>query len=312
MPKVSVVVPIYKVEKYIARCARSLFEQSLNDMEFVFVDDCTPDNSINILKSVIAQYPNRENQIKIVQHTENKGLPMARKSGISNTTGDFIIQCDSDDWVDKKMYETMYNEAIKNKADVVVCGYQVTDGEHFTPYVNCQSIEKELFIQNCLFQKESASLCSKLFKRELFQNEIVYPIYGMGEDIALCLQLIYFCKKICFIPKPFYYYFSNQNSISKHNSVESVVSRFEQAYDNVLILERFFRQNFVMGKNMELSLDCFKHKQRDLLLPVISQKEYFKLWKTCFKGINRKIVFMPLSLKDKMFFLLRITRIFKS
>lgn len=63
---------------------------------------------------------------------------------------------------------------------------------------------------------------------------------------------------------------------------------------------------------MELSLDCFKHKQRDLLLPVISQKEYFKLWKTCFKGINRRVVFMPLSLKDKMFFLLRITRIFKS
>lgn len=311
MPKVSVVVPIYNVEKYIARCARSLFEQSLDDIEFVFVDDCTPDNSIEILQSIIAQYPNRRNQIKIIRHTENRGLPMARKSGIENTTGDFIIQCDSDDWVDKEMYETMYNEAIKNRADVVVCGYQVTDGENYIPYVICQSTEKELFIQNCLFQKESASLCSKLFRKDLFRNEIIYPIYGMGEDIALCLQLVCFSKKIYFIPKPFYYYFNNQNSISKHNSVESVVTRFEQAYNNVLILEKFFRLNSDIGKNIKLSLDCFKHKQRDLLLPVISKKEYFKLWKTCFKDINKKVVFMPLNLKDKIFFLLRITRIFR-
>lgn len=311
MPKVSVVVPIYKVEKYIARCVRSLFEQSLDDMEFVFVDDCTPDNSIKILKSIIAQYPNRKNQIKIIRHPENKGLPIARQSGINNTTGDFVIQCDSDDWVDKEMYETMYNEAIKNKSDVIVCGYQITDGKNFIPYVICQSTEKKLFIQNCLLQKESASLWSKLFKRELFQNEIVYPTCGMGEDITLCLQLVSFCKKIYFIPKPYYYYFSNQDSISKHNTVESVISRFKQVCDNVSILEKIFRDNSIAGKNIELSLDCFKHKQRDLLLPVISQKKYFKLWKTCFKGINRKVIFMPLNFKDKIFFLLRITRILK-
>ena len=82
MPKVSVIIPVYGVEKYIERCARSLFEQTLEDMEFIFVNDCTKDNSIDILLRVIDEYPKRKSQVHILNHEFNKGLPVARQTGI--------------------------------------------------------------------------------------------------------------------------------------------------------------------------------------------------------------------------------------
>ena len=78
-------------------------------MEFIFVDDCSPDTSLKVLETIITEYENRKNQIRIIHHKQNLGLPLARKTGIENSTGDYIIQCDSDDWVDKSMYEAMYN-----------------------------------------------------------------------------------------------------------------------------------------------------------------------------------------------------------
>lgn len=105
MPKISVIVPIYKVEKYIGRCARSLFEQSLEDMEFIFVDDCSPDNSISIVKTMAEDYPKRKNQIKFLHHKVNRGLTTTRNTGLSVATGDYIAYCDSDDWFDLTMYE---------------------------------------------------------------------------------------------------------------------------------------------------------------------------------------------------------------
>ena len=96
-PKVSIIVPIYGVEHFIERCARSLFEQTLDGIEFIFVNDSTPDNSISILLRVLEDYPNRQNQVRIVQHEVNKGLPFARQTGIRLAKGEYIAHCDSDD-----------------------------------------------------------------------------------------------------------------------------------------------------------------------------------------------------------------------
>jgi len=311
MAKVSVIVPIYKVEKYIERCARSLFEQTLDDMEFIFVDDCSPDTSLKVLETIITEYENRKNQIRIIHHKQNLGLPLARKTGIENSTGDYIIQCDSDDWVDKSMYEAMYNEAMKSHADAVMCGYQITDGEKSIPFVVCNSLNKKQFIINCLSQKESASLWSKLFKRELFKMDINYPTCGMGEDIALCLQLIFYCNIIAFIPKPYYYYYSNIDSISKNQSENCILSRFTEVFNNVNLLENFFRSKTDLWPDIVKPMDCFKHKQRNLLSPLLYDKKYYEMWKTSFKTINRKVLILPISLREKVLFLLRISRIIK-
>ena len=97
MPKVSVIVPIYNVSLYVEKCARSLMEQTLEDIEYIFVDDCTPDNSLQILEETIKDYPHRQRQIKIVRHEVNRGLTSARNSGLSCVTGDYVAHCDSVD-----------------------------------------------------------------------------------------------------------------------------------------------------------------------------------------------------------------------
>ena len=121
MPEVSVCIPVYGVEKYIERCARSLFEQTMTDgIEFIFVNDCTTDKSIEILERILAEYPGRQAQTKIIHHATNKGLVAARNTGLAHATGDYIIHCDSDDWVDLNFYESLYKKAVETGADVVV------------------------------------------------------------------------------------------------------------------------------------------------------------------------------------------------
>ena len=123
---VSVCIPVYGVEKYIERCARSLFEQTMTDgIEFIFVNDCTNDRSIEILEQILSEYPQRKNQVKIIHHDTNQGLTGARNTALKYAQGEYIIHCDSDDWVDIKMYENMYNKAIETDADMVYCDYKL-------------------------------------------------------------------------------------------------------------------------------------------------------------------------------------------
>ena len=121
--KVSILVPIYGVEKYIERCAVSLFEQTYKNIEYIFVDDCGTDNSIGILKDVIDRYPCRKEQTRIIRHTRNRGLAAARNTAVKEATGEFICHVDSDDWVDQTLIEQLVSKQIENDADIVSVNY---------------------------------------------------------------------------------------------------------------------------------------------------------------------------------------------
>ena len=121
--KVSVVVPIYGVEKYIERCARSLFEQTLEDIEYIFINDASPDSSIDILKKSLEDYPQRKAQVRIINQPYNMGAAKAREVGIKASTGEYNIHCDSDDWMELNAYEQLYNHAKNNDCDVVIGKY---------------------------------------------------------------------------------------------------------------------------------------------------------------------------------------------
>ena len=97
---VSILVPVYGVEKYIERCARSIFEQTYHNLDIVFVDDCTPDKSIEILKRVLEEYPGRKAQTRIIRHAYNRGLSAARNTAVAAATGTFLTHVDSDDWIE--------------------------------------------------------------------------------------------------------------------------------------------------------------------------------------------------------------------
>ena len=115
--KVSILVPIYNVELYIKRCIISLFEQTYNDIEFIFVNDCTKDKSIEILNSTLQQYPQRWEQVKIISHKTNKGLAAARTTALQNATGDYVMHVDSDDFLNLDAVEKcveFYRYFLKN------------------------------------------------------------------------------------------------------------------------------------------------------------------------------------------------------
>ena len=128
--KVSVIIPIYKVEAFIERCATTLMEQTLHEVEYIFVDDATPDRSIQILEEVVARYSERKEQVRIVHHEENKGLPAARNTGLTLATGEYIFHCDSDDYVELTMLEELYHTAKNQEADIVWCDWYLTFAEN--------------------------------------------------------------------------------------------------------------------------------------------------------------------------------------
>ena len=124
--KVSVIVPVYNTEKYLEKCLNSLVQQTLDEIEIIVVDDGSPDNSQAIISKYAEQYPNKIISLK----KKNGGLGDARNFGLEYAAGEFIGFVDSDDWVDTKMYETMYKEAI-NGYDIVLCDYiELTDGKY--------------------------------------------------------------------------------------------------------------------------------------------------------------------------------------
>ena len=124
--KVSVIIPVFNVRNFIERCARSHFEQTLEDIEYIFVDDASPDDSVDILKACIERYPERKEQVRILVHEQNQGLPAARNTGLAVATGEYVFHCDSDDFVEKDMLEEMYGAAKEKDADMVYCNFYLS------------------------------------------------------------------------------------------------------------------------------------------------------------------------------------------
>ena len=119
MIRVGILVPIYNVGKYIERCARSLFEQTYSNIEYVFVNDCSTDNSIAILENILREYPNRTPHVKIVHHKSNRGSAASRNSGLDNSKADFLMFVDADDWLEKNATELLLQKQQETDADIV-------------------------------------------------------------------------------------------------------------------------------------------------------------------------------------------------
>lgn len=308
MPKVSVLVPIYGVEKYIERCARSLFEQTLDEMEFIFVDDCTPDKSIEILRSIIEEYrlrlAEKRYTVRIERMPTNSGLAAVRRHGIQLATGDYIIHCDSDDWVDVTMYEKMYNKAIEEGSDVVVCDYCISDENKSIPKIGCHNDNKWIFYENVLKLVDPPSVWNKLFHKSLFQNFIIYPIYPMAEDLVLTPQLLWYCKSITYVRCPLYYYYSNIDSMSKIPGETNIIKRFNQSVSNMSLLFNFY-QDKELPNNIKVAFLLALIHQRDRLLPIIDKNEYYRLWRDTFPQINRELIINPtIPFKTKIVYML--------
>ena len=232
MPKISVIIPIYKVEKYIEKCARSLFEQTLKEIEYIFVDDCSPDNSVNVLEDVISQYPDRMPWVTIIRHDKNKGLTSTRNSGIANAKGEFIAHCDSDDWIESTMYEEMYECAKRTCADAVYCDINMVFDNYNEIYkAALHSRNKVEFIRNYIASVWT-SLCNTLIKSEIYKkNNLSSPEHlCYCEDFWLSVRLFHYANRVSYIEKPFYNYNKNNGGSITHSLDRKTEQEERKAY----------------------------------------------------------------------------------
>lgn len=208
MMKVSLLVPIYAVEKYIERCASSLFEQTYNDIEYIFVNDCTRDDSLNILQKVIDKYPKRKNEIKIIQHETNRGLAAARNTAVEAATGNFIMHVDSDDFIEKNTVELCVEEQTKTKADIISFGAVL----EYSNYFNISKFPKfdssKQMSLSLLARKERWTIWGHLINRALYIDNNVRCKEGvnMSEDYHVSPILSYYANKVSNIDQPLYHY----------------------------------------------------------------------------------------------------------
>lgn len=301
MPKVSVIIPIYSVEKYIARCAKSLFEQTLDEIEYIFINDCTPDDSINILKEILNQYPHRKSQVKIINMSKNSGIAAVRRRGIELATGEYIIHCDSDDWVNIQIYEKLYRKAIEKKSDVVFCDYYNSNGEEHLPITqNFGDLSKEKLLYT-ITQNNYWHLWGTLIKKDVFDNNhIIYPSGNNGEDFAIMLQVIHYTCNYFHLKEPLYYYYYNYNSISNNPTHESYIKRAEQLSININLIIDFFKREKIYNEIQDiiimLKLYCRAH-----IAPISHIKKYKKIWYSIYPELEKTyFIFnlkIPLNLK---------------
>lgn len=267
MTDVSVIIPLHNVEAYIERCARSLFEQTLQDMEFIFVDDCSTDKSVPILKNVIEDYPHRKNQIHLKQLYQNSGPSVARNEGLSLASGEYLIFCDSDDWVARNMYEKLYTCASTHDADLCYCDFYMVyaDGVKRVNSVDYVPNKEELLRR--YFVKGSTSLVNKLVKKDVYvQHKLKMPndIFYC-EDFWLSLRLIYFSSKIAKVCIPLYFY----NKTNQHSLVTRPMNRARADELNVTFdtINFFAERGELDLYKKELSWRILKAKQDMVLHP---------------------------------------------
>lgn len=310
MPKVSVIIPVYGVEKYIERCARSLFEQTLDCIEYIFVDDCSPDKSIEILERVADEYRSRlveeQKLVRIERMSKNSGLPAVRKYGIQFCTAEYIIHCDSDDWVEMDMYRIMYEEAKRTDADIVMCGYKATDGVKVFKECYHQQTNKAKLLSSLLILHESWSVWNKICKRSLYDSDIVYPTLAMGEDMVLTTQLVLNAQRIAVVNKALYNYFYNPNSITKVQSENSRYKHWKDSAENVKIVFSIFKKKGLEHKYAN-ELGYLKFLQKELAGDFARKKKYSKEWLEMFQEINLRAFSNPfISIKCKLKFGVKI------
>lgn len=274
-PRISIVVPIYNVESYLGRCLDSLLSQSFSDVEIIAVNDGSTDKSSKIL----GEYAEKDHRIIVIEK-KNGGVSSARNQGIHAAGGEYIGFVDPDDWVDPEMYETMYNTAINDKADIVMCTYIREFGSHSKekrfnlPEKVCyQSEEVQSKIMRRLvgpLNEEIANpelldawgtVWSKLYRSDIIkENKIEFidlSVVGTNEDSLFNICVFYYAKKFIFLNKPYYHYWRvNATSVTAGYKPHLM----DQWFELYNIIEKFLNekrmhQDFHLALNNRICLN---------------------------------------------------------
>lgn len=252
--EISVCIPVYNVENYIAQCLDSIKRQTiLSKIELIIINDCTPDNSMDVVSEFLDINPELKERTTIIKHEKNKGLAAARNTGLMNSKGKYIIQVDSDDWIEPTYLEELYNKAEESNADITGCDYFLELPEKTITVREDLNKSPEDCLKYIL-QMCQGIIWTKLIKKELFTANKIEWIEGldMGEDLLICSKLFAKAEKVSDVDKPLYHYRkTNPNSFCNDSSrnrikLDSLIRVTENVIDylrnNSSIEDEYFRK----------------------------------------------------------------------
>lgn len=276
MAKVSVIVPVYNVEKYLKRCLDSLINQTLSDIDIICINDGSKDSSLQILE----QYAQKDSRI-VIYNQENSGLSVARNTGLEHASGEYIGFVDSDDWVDLDFYEKLYNSAKNNNADIAVADFI---REHPNKKPKRLKLKEEKIYTTpedkfmiCKVHREGC-VWNKIYRTEFIKSinlKFVPKMYY--EDRDFTIRSLYFSKKLVTTPNTYYRYFVNPKSI--------VNKRRNYIQDEHYILVRQQVLQFIKEHNIKVPDGLYKAE-------IYRYKLFGKTLFTIKESINSKYIFL--------------------
>lgn len=296
-PLISVIIPVYGVEKYISQCLESVINQTYKNLEIIVVNDGTKDRSADIAK----KYAAKDSRIKVYDF-KNGGLSVARNRGLEIATGEYISYLDSDDWLDTKMYETLLETAMKNEADMVKCGIIETNGaaEEKITFSDVKIINNE---QHKAFKNYFKGIlwtiaCNGLYRCDL-AKKVKFTENIVHEDNYSSGLFLYFAKKVASIPFCGYYYRVNNTGISK--------GKVKRPLDKILAISKLRKELLASGfinKKLDWKLSVeFYHFVRgwndDMYRVVAMQKDLYEYVMSNL-DTRRKISFWWMGRKKKV------------
>ena len=292
--KVTISVAIYNVASFIEECVRSLYEQTLDDIEILLIDDCTPDDSIEIALRVLEEYPNRKSQVRVFRHEHNLGIAATKTDGYKEALGDYVVVIDGDDYVDRRFAELLYGKAIAEDADLAICDFfrkRKTSCRHDTLVPNGVIGNGDNVRADIINRRVPPFLTCKLVRRSvMMDNDVVWPVKGLAEDTVISVTMAYYATRIAHVAEPLYYYRMHQQSVSHVADEASILKNYDSSFSNVEITLQFLRREKALS---QYGYGAVIHKLRtkNRLLPIVDKRKYRKLWLRTYPEINKVIFF---------------------
>ena len=311
---ISVIVPIYNVEKYLSECIDTLIKQSFDNLEIILIDDGSTDNC----PTICDEYQKKDKRIKVI-HKKNGGLSDARNSGLKIAKGEYIIFVDSDDFVNINFVEVLYNLCVQNNSEMAICKFarvqEITDVDW--EFLD-NSYEKEIMTGKeftiSVYEGKSENLgfvaWNKIYKKELFEkNKIEYPVNRYYEDTFTTFKLLYYSKKVVVTDVPLYYYRSREGSIITSNITLKKLNDMLEAdiypvsyYDERKEVELFNLSANYCFRDIINTYNTYKNNGKEYSDYIIDF--YIKNWKLyCNKmsiGFAKKVKYMFFYYKHKL------------
>jgi len=303
-PKVSIIIPVYGAEDYIRQCAVTLFKQSYENIEYVFIDDCSPDDSILVLHEVMAEYPERADSVKIIRHEENQGVGRSRQEGIESASGEYLIHCDPDDWVELSFIEKMVKAALESDAEITICDFMLhleneTRHEHQHP-----AYDKDEIFKNLNSGKIHGYLWNKLIKKTYWHEAGIRIPEGVDlwEDLSVTVPLLLTATNIVYLNEPLYHYRNfGHVCMTKDLTKIKVLS---------MITATEYIDNFLWKRNLaaqyKFDIAYMMFRASNCLIGVRSTFDP-QLWRHYNKGGLRFVHRFPIPLKYKLQYIMGFT-----